>query len=174
MASVRRVLERTLSAPGQRGQERGRPAVEPYVPRLHVHQAPAEPASGAREGPAGVQSEGASDARAAHRGRTIRQIVPELRQLMLGWRAFFGFAEGRSPRRDLDRGSGGGCGATTGSHGAGSGTGSCERRGVGRQLAWNTVKSAHGPWRLRQRPALAMALPQRDFATRGLPRLREG
>ncbi len=36
------------------------------------------------------------------RGRTMRQIVTELRQLRLGWRACFGFAEGRSPRRDLD------------------------------------------------------------------------
>jgi hypothetical protein len=37
------------------------------------------------------------------RGRTIRQIVTELRQLMLGWRAFFGFAEARSPLRDVDK-----------------------------------------------------------------------
>jgi RNA-directed DNA polymerase len=37
------------------------------------------------------------------RGRTIRQIVQELRQLILGWRAFFGFAEVRSPLRDLDK-----------------------------------------------------------------------
>jgi RNA-directed DNA polymerase len=36
------------------------------------------------------------------RGRTIRQIVQEMRQLMLGWRACFGFAEVRAPRRDLD------------------------------------------------------------------------
>jgi hypothetical protein len=44
---------------------------------------------------------------------------------------------------------------------------------VGRQLAWTTVKSAHGPWRLRQRPAWAIALPQRYFAALGLPSLRE-
>jgi RNA-directed DNA polymerase len=37
------------------------------------------------------------------RGRTIRQIVQELRQLILGWRAFLGFAEVRSPLRDLDK-----------------------------------------------------------------------
>jgi RNA-directed DNA polymerase len=36
------------------------------------------------------------------RGRTIRPIVPALRQLMWGWRAFFGFAAVRSPLRDLD------------------------------------------------------------------------
>jgi hypothetical protein len=44
---------------------------------------------------------------------------------------------------------------------------------VGRQLAWTTAKSAHGPWRLSQSPALAIALPQRYFAALGLPRLRE-
>jgi hypothetical protein len=37
------------------------------------------------------------------RGRTIRQIGQALRQLLLGWRAFFGVAEGRSPLRDLDK-----------------------------------------------------------------------
>jgi hypothetical protein len=47
------------------------------------------------------------------------------------------------------------------------------KRGVGRQLAWNTVKSAHGPWRLSQSPALAIALPQRYFAALGLPSLVE-
>ena len=36
------------------------------------------------------------------RGRTIGQIVTELRQLLLGWRACFGVAEVRSPLRDLD------------------------------------------------------------------------
>jgi hypothetical protein len=46
-------------------------------------------------------------------------------------------------------------------------------RGVGRQLAWNTVTSAHGPWRLRQSPALAIALSTRYFAALGLPSLIE-
>jgi hypothetical protein len=44
---------------------------------------------------------------------------------------------------------------------------------VGRQLAWNTAKSAHGPWRLSQSPALAMAQAQRYFAALGLPSLVE-
>jgi hypothetical protein len=44
---------------------------------------------------------------------------------------------------------------------------------VGRQLAWNTVKSAHGPWRLSQSPARAIALPQRYVAALGLPSLSE-
>jgi hypothetical protein len=45
---------------------------------------------------------------------------------------------------------------------------------MARQVAWNTVTSAHGPWRLSQRPALAIALPQRYFAALELPSLLEG
>ena len=59
------------------------------------------------------------------RGRTIRQIVQERRQLMLGWRAFFGVAEVRSPLRDLDKWIRRGLRS---GHGDGpSGTGSCKR-----------------------------------------------
>ena len=50
------------------------------------------------------------------RGRTIHQIVAELRTLVRGWRAYCGFTEVPSPLRDLE-GSGVGCGATTGSSG---------------------------------------------------------
>ena len=31
------------------------------------------------------------------------------------------------------------------------------RRGIRGHLTWNTVKSAHGPWRLSRSPALAYA-----------------
>jgi hypothetical protein len=45
------------------------------------------------------------------------------------------------------------------------------RRGVSRKLAWNTAKSAHGPWRLNQSPALSIALPAAFFDSLGLLRL---
>ncbi|MFC3391594.1 hypothetical protein [Aidingimonas halophila] len=45
------------------------------------------------------------------------------------------------------------------------------KRGVSRDLAWNTAKSAHGPWRLSRSPALAYALPARVFRNLGLPEL---
>jgi RNA-directed DNA polymerase len=108
------------------------------------------------------------------RGRTIRQIVQELRQLMLGWRAFFGFAEVRSPRRDLDTWIRRRRRSDPWTPWGRKRYRELRTRGVGRQLAWNTGKSAHGPWRLRQSPALAIALSQRYFATLGLPSLREG
>jgi RNA-directed DNA polymerase len=107
------------------------------------------------------------------RGRTMRPIVTELGQRMLGWRAFFGVAEGRSPLRALDQWIRRRRRSYHGQHGGRKRDWERRQRGVGRQLAWNTVTSAHGPWRLRQRPARAMALPQRDFAALGRPSLGE-
>ncbi len=45
------------------------------------------------------------------------------------------------------------------------------RLGIDRWLAWNTAKSAHGPWRLSGSPALRYALPNRYFKNLGLPEL---
>jgi len=45
------------------------------------------------------------------------------------------------------------------------------KRGVGKDLAAQTAGSAHGPWRLANSPALAIALPNAYFASLGLPRL---
>jgi hypothetical protein len=108
------------------------------------------------------------------RGRTIGQIGQELRQLMLGWRAFFGLAEGRSPRRDLDQWIRRRLRSYHWKPWGRRGYRERRKRGVGRPWAWNTAKSAHGPWRLSQRPALAMALSQRYCAALGLPNLFEG
>jgi RNA-directed DNA polymerase len=108
------------------------------------------------------------------RGRTIRQIVPARRQLRLGWRACCGVAARRAPRRALDPWIRRRRRRDPGKPWGRKRYRARRTRGVGRQLAWNTVTSAPGPWRLRPRPALAMALSQRYFATRGLPRLRAG
>jgi RNA-directed DNA polymerase len=43
------------------------------------------------------------------------------------------------------------------------------RRGVGKSLAAQTAGSPHGPWRLANSPALALALPNAYFAQLGLP-----
>ncbi|MBU2768398.1 group II intron reverse transcriptase/maturase, partial [Acidithiobacillus ferrivorans] len=45
------------------------------------------------------------------------------------------------------------------------------KRGVSVREAWNTSKSAHGPWRLSKTPALTIALPWRYFNDLGLPSL---
>jgi RNA-directed DNA polymerase len=48
------------------------------------------------------------------------------------------------------------------------------RRGVSPDLAAQTAGSAHGPWRLANSPALAMALPNAYFDSLGIPRLTVG
>jgi RNA-directed DNA polymerase len=48
------------------------------------------------------------------------------------------------------------------------------KRGVGKDLAAQTAGSAHGPWRLANSPALAIALPNAYFDSLGIPRLTGG
>jgi RNA-directed DNA polymerase len=48
------------------------------------------------------------------------------------------------------------------------------KRGVGLALAARTARSAHGPWRLAQSPALTIALPKTYFEGLGIPRLTGG
>jgi RNA-directed DNA polymerase len=43
------------------------------------------------------------------------------------------------------------------------------KRGVGKDLAASTAGSPHGPWRIANSPALAIALPNAYFAQLGLP-----
>src|SRR3954454_2430009 len=48
------------------------------------------------------------------------------------------------------------------------------KRGVDKDLAACTAGSAHGPWRLANSPALAIALPNAYFDSLGIPRLTVG
>jgi RNA-directed DNA polymerase len=48
------------------------------------------------------------------------------------------------------------------------------KRGVGKDLAAQTAGSPHGPWRLANSPALAVALPNAYFDWLGIPRLTGG
>ena len=107
------------------------------------------------------------------RGRTIRQIVAELRRTILGWRAYFRFTEVPSPLRDLDKWIRRRLRSYHWKQWGRRGYRELRRRGVSRDLAWNTAKSAHGPWRLSQSPALVIALPTRYLAALGLPNLVE-
>jgi RNA-directed DNA polymerase len=105
------------------------------------------------------------------RGRTIRQIVAELRSYILGWKGYFGFAEVKSPLLDLDKWIRRRLRSYHWKQWGRRGYRELRKRGVSRDLAWNTAKSAHGPWRLSGSPALAIALPVRYFAALGLPSL---
>jgi RNA-directed DNA polymerase len=105
------------------------------------------------------------------RGSTMRQVVAELRTFILGWRGYFGFAEVRSPLRELDKWLRRRLRSYHWKQWGRRGYRELRKRGISRDLAWNTAKSAHGPWRLRQSPALTIALPARYFAALGLPTL---
>lgn len=107
------------------------------------------------------------------RGRTMRQIVKELRLYVLGWRGYYGFAEVASPLRDLDKWIRRRLRCYHWKQWGRKGYRELRKRGISRDLAWNTAKSAHGPWRLSASPALAIALPVQYFVALGLPSLVE-
>ena len=105
------------------------------------------------------------------RGRSITQIISELRQYLTGWKLYYGIAQVRSMFRELDSWIKRRLRSYLWKQWGRSGYRQLRKLGVSRDLAWNTCKSAHGPWRLSRSPALAFALPARYFANLGLPRL---
>lgn len=107
------------------------------------------------------------------RGHRLSDIVAELRETLLGWKAYFGIAEVLSPLREIDKWIRRKLRCYHWKQWGRAGYRELRRRGVSVREAWNTAKSAHGPWRLSRTPALAKALPVRYFAELGLPALAE-
>jgi group II intron reverse transcriptase/maturase len=105
------------------------------------------------------------------RGNTIGKIVAELRVTLLGWKAYFGIAEVLSPLREIDKWVRRKLRCYLWKQWGPAGYRQLRKRGVTVREAWNTSKSAHGPWRLSKTPALAFALPLRFFINLGLPSL---
>ena len=105
------------------------------------------------------------------RGTSIGAVVAELRVTLLGWKAYFGITEVLSPLRDIDQWIRRKLRCYLWKQWGPSGYRQLRQRGVSVREAWNTSKSAHGPWRLSQTPALALALPLRFFTNMGLPNL---
>jgi RNA-directed DNA polymerase len=107
------------------------------------------------------------------RGRRLEQIIAELRKALLGWKAYFGIAEVMSPLRDIDKWIRRKLRCYIWKQWGKSGYRQLRKRGVTVREAWNTSKSAHGPWRLSKTPALSLALSAKVFAQMGLPALAE-
>jgi RNA-directed DNA polymerase len=105
------------------------------------------------------------------RGVSLRQVVRDVRQYVTGWYAYFGFGEVPSSHKELDSWTRRRLRCYLWKQWGRRRYRELRRRGVSRDLAWNTVKSAHGPWRLSRSPALAIALPGGYFDGLGLPRL---
>ena len=104
------------------------------------------------------------------RGRSLRQLIGELGNYLRGWLAYFNYATGDQFRllqawlmRRLR--------CYQWKQWGSRGYRELRKRGVSRDLAWNTSKSAHGPWRLSLSPALCIALPTGYFMKLGLPSL---
>ena len=105
------------------------------------------------------------------RGHSIAQIIADLRDALLGWKAYFGIAEIKSPQLDLEKWIRRKLRCYVWKQWGRSGYRKLRQHGVDRQLAWNTSKSAHGPWRLSGSPALYRALPNKYFSGLALPSL---
>jgi RNA-directed DNA polymerase len=105
------------------------------------------------------------------RGRSIKDIAAELGQYLRGWKAYFGFAEALSPLKELDSWIRRRLRCYLWKQWGRRGYRELLKRGVSRDLAWNTAKSAHGPWRLSRSPGLAFALTASYFSELGVPTL---
>jgi RNA-directed DNA polymerase len=105
------------------------------------------------------------------RGRSIKAIIGELGLYLKGWDQYFGIVQVRSALREYDSWIKRRLRCYLWKQWGRSGYRRLCNLGVSRDLAWNTCKSAHGPWRLSRSPALAYALPARYFANLGLPSL---
>lgn len=105
------------------------------------------------------------------RGHSIGRVIADLKKSLLGWRAYFGIAEVKGLLQDTDKWIRRKLRCYLWKQWGRKGYRMLRRLGVDRQLAWNTAKSAHGPWRLSMSPALYRALPNRYFMNLGLPSL---
>jgi RNA-directed DNA polymerase len=106
-------------------------------------------------------------------GKSLAQVIKELRVYLVGWRGYFGFCETPSALQDLDRWIRRRLRAIAWKQWKRGRTrfAKLRRRGVGRDMAARTAGSPHGPWRLSNSPALKIALPNAFFNSLGLATL---
>jgi RNA-directed DNA polymerase len=105
------------------------------------------------------------------RGVRLARIVEEVSRFIRGWIGYFRYAEARSVLKELDSWIRRKLRCYVLKQWGRSRYRELAKRGVSRELAWNTTKSAHGPWRLSKSPALSFALPAGFFDSLGLPQL---
>jgi RNA-directed DNA polymerase len=99
--------------------------------------------------------------------RLVREVVEDLR----GWRQYFNYAFSKQTFRELTVWIKRRLRCYMWKQWGRAGYRELRKRGVSRDLAWNTCKSHHGPWRLSRSPALAYALTTGYFVEMGLPLL---
>jgi len=105
------------------------------------------------------------------RGESLRRVIADLGTYPAGWRAYCGFSESHLALREMDKWMVRRLRCYLWKQWGARGYRELRRRGSSIDWAWNTSKSAHGPWRLSRSPALSVALPRSYFDALGLPRL---
>jgi len=105
------------------------------------------------------------------RGHKLMHVIADLKRTLLGWKAYFDISEVLSPLRDIDKWIRRKLRCYIWKQWGRAGYRNLRRLGIDVRLAWNTSKSAHGPWRLSASPALYRALSNRYFRDLGLPQL---
>ena len=107
-------------------------------------------------------------------GASLARIVEDLSRYLIGWRGYFGVCETPSVLQRVDEWIRRRLRAVAWKQWKRGRTRFAElrRRGVGSDLAARTAGSTHGPWRLSNSPALAIALPTASLSSLGLPSLR--
>ena len=106
-----------------------------------------------------------------NRGRRVEQIIREVADYLRGWQGYFNYAYSKQIFRELIGWIKRRLRCYMWKQWGRAGYRELRKRGVSRDLAWNTCKSHHGPWRLSRSPALAYALTTRYFVNLGLPLL---
>ena len=111
-----------------------------------------------------------------NRGKSLEATVQELSSYLRGWRGYFGYCQTPSVLKGLEQWTRRRLRAIVWKQWKRGKVRYAElrKRGVSRDLAAKTAGSAHGPWRLSNSPALAIALPNAYFESLGLPRLVVG
>ena len=111
---------------------------------------------------------------ASHRGHSLQQVIAELRKYLIGWKAYYGICEVKRPFAELDKWIRRRLRCYAWKQWGRAGYRQLRKLGIDVRLAWNTAKSAHGPWRLSRSPALNYGMPTSYFVGLGLPLLFEG
>lgn len=108
------------------------------------------------------------------RGHSLHQVIAELRKYLNGWKAYYGVCEVKRPFAELDKWIRRRLRSYAWKQWGRSGYRQLRKLGIDVRLAWNTAKSAHGPWRLSRSPALNFGMSTSYFVGLGLPLLMDG
>ena len=107
------------------------------------------------------------------RGVSVEVMVKQLGRYLTGWRGYFGFCQTPSVMQRLEQWLRRRLRSVVWKQWKYARVRFAElrKRGLSKDLAAQTAGCAHGPWRLSNSPALAMALPNAYFVSLGLPSL---